>query len=172
MKAKSIFPKEPDFFYKDVCKEVQDYFEANNINKHGNNSLVVKYLLIKVLLVFFYMLIFYFQNSYGVFALFVILGPLSIILAINISHDAIHGVAHSNKWINSYFTIQMDLIGANSYVWKKRHQFGHHIFPNTLGKDPDLTQTDIVKILPKATYRSYHRFQHIYMCHFCIRYTP
>ncbi|WP_299441548.1 acyl-CoA desaturase [uncultured Aquimarina sp.] len=163
MKTKVTFPKEPDFFYKDVCEEIRDYFEANNINKYGNGSLIWKYLLLKIIFIICYLLIFYFQNGYSLFLCFVVLGPLSIILAINISHDAIHGVAHSNKLINSYFMIQMDLIGANSYVWKKRHQFGHHTFPNTLGKDPDLTQTEIVKILPKAVHRFYHRFQHIYV---------
>ncbi|MBC8753355.1 acyl-CoA desaturase [Kordia sp. YSTF-M3] len=163
MKAKITFPKEPDFFYKDACKEVQAYFETNQIDKYGSNALLLKYVLLKVVCVFSYLLIFYFQNSYRVYLPFVMLGPLGIILALNISHDAIHGVAHSKKWINSYFTMQMDLIGANSFVWKKRHQFGHHTFPNTLGKDPDLTQTEIVKILPKATHKFYHKFQHLYV---------
>lgn len=163
MKTKVTFPKEPDFFYKEACEEVQNYFETHNLNKYGNNLLVIKYLLLKVIFVCIYALIFYFQNSNTVFLIFAILGPLGIILALNISHDAIHGVAHSNKKINSYFTMQMDLIGANSYAWKKRHQFGHHTFPNTLGKDPDLTQTEIVKILPKATHKYYHKFQFIYV---------
>ena len=163
MNAKIIFPKEPDFFYKDVCREVQEYFETNNLNKYGNNPLVIKYVLLKIIFVGCYLFLFHFQSSWVILFLFFALGPLSIILAINISHDAIHGVAHSNKWINTYFSIQMDLIGANSYVWKRRHQFGHHIFPNTVGKDPDLTQTEVVKILPKASHKYYHRFQHIYV---------
>jgi len=163
MKAKITFPKEPDSFYIETCKEVQDYFETNNFNKYGNRFLVIKYVILKMIFIVVYALLFYVQNSFTLFFLFAILGPLGIILAINISHDAIHGVAHSNRWINSYFSMQMDLIGANSYIWKKRHQFGHHTFPNTLGKDPDLTQTTIVKILPKATYKYYHQFQYMYV---------
>jgi len=161
-KVKITFPKEPDSFYKDVCKEVNDYFKTNKINKYGNYSFIAKYLVLKVMFIFVYLLIFYFQNSYA-FLPFALLGPLAIILAINVSHDAIHGVAHANKWINSYFIRQMDLIGPNSYAWKKRHQFGHHTFPNTLGEDPDIAQMEIVKILPQATHRSYHRFQHLYV---------
>lgn len=160
---KVTFPKEPDFFYKDVCIEVRSYFKKNNINRYGNDSLLIKYLVIKTVLMICYTLVFWIESLYGIFLLFTILGPLSIILAINISHDAVHGVAHSNKFINWYFRIQMDLIGANSYVWKKRHQFGHHTFPNTLGKDPDVTQSNIVKIIPKVRHKSYHRFQHLYV---------
>jgi len=150
---------------------VENYFKTHNVNKYGNSSLVIKYLVIKAIFILSYLLIFYFQGGYLVFLPFVILGPLGIVLAINISHDAIHGVAHSNKWINSYFTKQMDLVGANSYAWKKRHQFGHHTFPNTLGKDPDLTQTEVVKILPKAASKPYHKFQHIYVPFFYAIYT-
>ena len=165
---KVTFPKEPDFFYRDVCIEVRGYFKKNNINRYGDDSLLIKYLVIKTVLMICYTLIFWIENLYGMFLLFTILGPLSIILAINISHDAVHGVAHSNRFINWYFGIQMDLIGANSYVWKKRHQFGHHTFPNTLGKDPDITQSDIVKIIPKVRHKSYHRFQHLYVPFFIL----
>ncbi|MEM6717983.1 MAG: acyl-CoA desaturase [Bacteroidota bacterium] len=163
MNTKITFPKEPDFFYKELCQAVQKYFDANAVSKYGNARLVVKYLMLKALLIATYVLIFYTKESPLVFLLFGILGILGIILAINVGHDAIHGVAHSNKRINSYFKMQLDFIGANSYTWKKRHQFGHHTFPNTLGKDPDITQTDIVKILPEAAHRSYHKFQHLYV---------
>jgi linoleoyl-CoA desaturase len=92
-----------------------------------------------------------------------ILGPLTIILAINVSHDAIHGVAHSNKFWNNFFKYQMDLIGANSYLWKQRHKNGHHNFPNTVDKDPDIKQSDLVKILPKSRTLYFHKYQHIYV---------
>lgn len=163
MKTKVTYPKEPDFFYKELCQEVQCYFDTNAISKYGNRLLVAKYIILKALFVGTYVLLFYVQQSYLIFLIFSILGILGIILAINVGHDAIHGVSHSNKWINSYFKFQLDLIGANSYTWKKRHQFGHHTFPNTLGKDPDITQTDIVKILPEAVHKSYHKFQYIYV---------
>lgn len=163
MSNRVLFPKEPDSFFKDLCKEVDDYFKTNNINRQGNAVFIIKYLTIKLLFVIVYLLIFSaHQSSYALLP-FVLLGPLAIILAINVSHDAIHGIAHSNKWINSYFTKQMDLIGPNSYVWKKRHHHGHHAFPNTLGLDPDITQTEAVKILPTATHRWYHKFQHLYV---------
>ncbi|MCH2193617.1 fatty acid desaturase [Kordia sp.] len=163
MKAKVTFPKESDFFHKELCQEVQCYFETNAFSKYGNTGLVAKYILIKTLFLIAYFLVFFVHQSYLVFLLFGILGVLGIILAINVAHDAIHGIAHSKSWVNSYFKIQLDLIGANSYTWQKRHQFGHHTFPNTHGKDPDLTQTKIVKILPKATHKSYHKFQYIYV---------
>lgn len=160
---KVTYPKERDSFYKELNQEVQQLFASGSNDKFGNASLVRKYIFLKVMFVSIYGLIFYLAKSNFVFLLFGVLGVLGIILAINIAHDAIHGIAHSNTRINSYFKLQLDFIGANSYTWKKRHQFGHHVFPNTLGKDPDITQTNIVKILPKAVHKSYHRFQHLYV---------
>jgi len=157
------FPKEPDSFYKDVRKEVNEYFKLNKLHKYGNTSLIIKYLIIKTIFIATYISIYYFQYNFLVYVAFIFLGPLCIILAINISHDAVHGIAHSKKSVNAFFAMQMDLIGANSYTWKKRHQIGHHVFPNTLGKDPDLTQSVLVKILPNSMHKSYHKYQHIYV---------
>lgn len=163
MSVRIKFPKEPDSFYKDACKEVNEYFKLNKLNKYGNNSLIIKYLVLKTIFIATYISIYYFQYDFLVYIAFLFLGPLCIILAINFSHDAVHGIAHSNKSVNEFFAMQMDLIGANSYTWKKRHQIGHHVFPNTLDKDPDLTQSVIVKILPNSIHKSYHKYQHIYV---------
>lgn len=164
MKQKIIFPSEPDSFYSDTKRLVKEYFNSEDLNKYGENKIIAKFIILKTIFWILYGLIFFFDSHIAIlFGVYAILGPLSIILAINISHDAVHGVAHKNRQWNKYFCKQMDIIGANSYAWTKRHQFGHHTFPNTLDKDPDLTQTEVVKILPDATHRAFHKYQHIYV---------
>ena len=160
---KIIYPKEPDLFFKETRKRVEAYFKDNNFKKFGGRKLLMKYFILKIALLSVYTAIFLLQETYFSFLPFIILGPISIILVINVSHDGIHGVASSIKWLNNYFTLQMDLIGANSFVWKKRHQFGHHMFPNTLAKDPDLSQSNLVRILPGIQLKWFHKFQHIYV---------
>ena len=110
MKTKVRFPKEPDFFYKELSQEVLVYFDKNTISKYGNRLLVLKYIVLKALFFSTYLLIFYAQQRNLMLLLFSILGILGIILAINVGHDAIHGIAHSKKWINSYFKMQLDFI--------------------------------------------------------------
>lgn len=163
MSVKVIFPPEPDKFYENLKSRINLFFHQNGLKKQGNTSIVMKFLILNFLFLFIYSTIFFVSTASYSLISFIILGPLSIILAINISHDAIHGAAHSNKFINLLLIHQMDLIGANSYAWRQRHKFGHHNFPNTLHKDPDLVQTDIVKILPNATHKAFHRFQHLYV---------
>lgn len=163
MNQKISYPKEPDTFFKETKKRVEAYFASKEISKKGDQAIVQKYIILKLLAILVYSMIYMAPYTAMVFLAYAILGPLSIILAINIAHDAVHGVAHSSASWNRYFTLQMDLVGANSYVWKRRHQYGHHSFPNTLEKDPDLTQSEVVKILPEAVHRPYHRYQHIYV---------
>lgn len=163
MKSKVTFPKETDSFLLEVNKKVQEYFIKNNISKQGNSKIIYKYFLLKFVLIVNYVLILNTENLYLTLLLFSFLGPIFIILAINIAHDAIHGVANSNKTINRFLRYQMDLVGANSFAWKRRHKIGHHSFPNILSKDPDLRQTKIVRIFPNAPKLFLHRFQHIYV---------
>lgn len=163
METKITFPKEPSLFFKELQKEVDVFFKENNYTKFGNNQIIFKYIIIKISMLCAYFLLFYFQNKLYVYSLFAFLGVMSIILAINVSHDAIHGVAHSNKFLNNFLKYQMDIIGANSFLWKQRHRDGHHNFPNTINKDPDIKQSNIVKILPLSKSLKLHQYQHIYV---------
>ena len=163
MKQKIFFPKEPNFFFKETRTRVDEYLKYNDYDKFGGRKLIGKYIVIKIILITFYSVIFFLADSPFVFIPFLILGPLGIVLVINVSHDGIHGVASANKWLNNYFVMQMDLIGANSFVWKIKHKFGHHVFPNTLGKDPDLSQSNLVRILPGTHLKWFHQFQKIYV---------
>ncbi|TMM31987.1 acyl-CoA desaturase [Polaribacter aestuariivivens] len=163
MKNKISFPKEKDAFLRTLNKNVEDYFKIENKKKYGNMIIIKRYLILKTCIIICYLIILLSKNVFLSFALFALLGPLFIILLLNVSHDAIHGIAHSNKKINTYLKFQMDLFGANSYAWKKRHKKGHHAFPNILNKDPDLKQTVIVKIFPNANKLSFHKYQHIYV---------
>lgn len=160
---KVVFPKESDSFLKDVQQEVHTFLHENGINKSGNNGTVMRYLFLLSLLIVNYITIIQIDNLYLSLACYSFFGPLFIVMALNVSHDAAHGVAHSNKYLNSFFALQMDLTGPNSFTWKRRHKIGHHTFPNVLDKDPDLKQTKIARIFPNAKKYSFHKFQHLYI---------
>lgn len=163
MTPKIRFPKETDDFLSTLNKKVETYFIDKKKNKFGNKIIIKRYLIIKISIIIFYMLMIISNNTIISIFLFSFLGPLFIILLLNVSHDAVHGVAHSNKKINSYLRYQMDLFGANSFIWKRRHKTGHHSFPNILNKDPDLKQSSLVKIFPNAKKVFLHKYQHIYV---------
>lgn len=164
MNQKIIFPKEPNSFYAETRKLVSEYFTSSNLTKYGERKIILKFVVLKsIYWALLLMTLLVDAQPVVLFGTYMLLGPLSIIVAINISHDAVHGVASRHGWWNKYFARQMDLVGANSYAWTRRHQCGHHTFPNTLDRDPDLTQTEVVKLLPDAVHRDFHKYQHLYV---------
>ena len=54
-------------------------------------------------------------------------------------------------------------MGANSYIWKIRHIRLHHNYPNVMGWDSDIEQSDIARIFPHGSYSKMHKYQHIYL---------
>jgi linoleoyl-CoA desaturase len=54
----------------------------------------------------------------------------------------------------------LDLIGANSYIWKRRHTVLHHNFANVAGWDSDIEQASFFRIFPSDPARPLHKFQH------------
>lgn len=157
------YQKENDNFLIKLNYNVDFYFKQKSKSRFGNKEIIKRYMIIKTLIIICYSTIYHYPNVCLSVVAFSLLGPLFIILALNVSHDAVHGVAHSNKRINTYLKFQMDLFGANSFAWKRRHKIGHHSFPNILNKDPDLKQSSIVKILPGAKHLKLHKYQHIYV---------
>jgi len=87
--------------------------------------------------VWFYSTVFvsvYFLLLWGNFAfpvmlgLFILLGLFTAFIGLNISHDAAHGSISDNKTVNKFLAYSFNVIGANSYIWKCRHnhQPPHH----------------------------------------------
>ena len=157
------YPKEPDDFLLVTKTRVNDYFSNNNISKYGDQIILQKNLTIGCLLLVIYILSVTSEYGWITVLAYALIGILTIVLAINVVHDAVHGVAHSNKRINDVLMRQMDLLGPNAFIWKLRHKAGHHSFPNILDNDPDLKQSVIARIFPNAPRFSFHRYQHIYV---------
>lgn len=91
------------------------------------------------------------------------MGLMTVVIFINLIHEACHGNIFKNKKYNEWVYYLFDFIGANSYIWKKRHLLLHHRFPNTIGWDCDIEQSGPVTIFPDKKIRSYQRYQHLYV---------
>lgn len=157
------YPKESDEFFLVTKTRVNDYFQNTQISKYGDHLIIQKNVIIGCTLLVTYLLGINAQNVVITILAFVLIGIMTIVLAINVVHDAVHGVAHSHKKINNILMRQMDLLGPNAFIWKIRHKAGHHSFPNILDNDPDLKQSVIARIFPNAPKFSFHRYQHIYV---------
>lgn len=56
-----------------------------------------------------------------------------------------------------------DLIGANSYIWQKRHVQSHHSYANVDGWDTDVEQSGLIKIFPHITAKGLQKYQDKYI---------
>jgi linoleoyl-CoA desaturase len=56
----------------------------------------------------------------------------------------------------------MNLIGANSAVWKIQHNTLHHTYTNIEGHDDDISPPSFLRFSPNSPLNAIHRYQHVY----------
>ena len=87
-------------------------------------------------------------------------------IGMGIMHDAIHGSYSTNKHVNKYLGYTMNLIGANSTVWRIQHNVLHHTYTNIDQSDDDINPPSVLRFSPHAKKNWLHKFQHIYVWFF------
>lgn len=92
-----------------------------------------------------------------------VLGMLTGILGINISHDAAHGSYSSYPKLNKVLGYTYDLIGLSSYIWRITHNGGHHTFTNIAGHDPDIDKPFLLRLTPQSPRLWFHSYQNWYI---------
>ena len=124
------------------------------------------YIVIFLPLLFFliYFMALYFKDYIAIYLLFYsFLGVLSVLIFVNIIHDAVHNTIFKKKWANNFILLFFDIIGGNSFIWKKRHMLMHHNFQNIAGWDSDIEQAGLIKIYPHEHTSNLHKHQHIFI---------
>ena len=100
-------------------------------------------------------------HNIGLFFLFYgIMGITTLLIFLNLIHEAVHGLVFEKHWKNKAMLYVFDLIGANSYIWKRRHNILHHGFQNIAGWDSDIEQAGLFRIYPHEEKRQFHTYQH------------
>lgn len=100
------------------------------------------------------------ENSALYISSYVLMGILLVLIYLNLIHEAAHNNIFKNKKLNNAVLKIFDFIGANSYIWKKRHIVSHHAYPNVDGWDTDMEQSGVLKIYPHVEARGIHKIQH------------
>lgn len=165
------YHKESDNFYSTLNKKVDDYFIANNISKKANRFFFLKATLLLAAYISCYIITLFTANFHIAFWSMVAMGPFAILIGINVAHDAAHSNVSKKDWVNKVFLHCFDMLGANSYMWKSRHVYSHHSFPNILDSDADLKQNSLVRIFPNSEILPAHKFQFLYAPFLYLLYT-
>jgi len=149
-------------FVKDLKESVNQYFETNRVSKHADYRMVLKTICMLSLYIIPYFLIMFGHFSEGIMlCLAVVMGTGLSGIGFSIAHDALHSAYSSNEKVNKFLGMTMNLVGANDYMWKIKHNIKHHTFTNIYEKDEDLSVVKFLRLSPNAPHRGIHRLQHI-----------
>lgn len=89
----------------------------------------------------FYTSLFFYLQYLWVFKgtswqLALVYGLAQALIGLNVQHDANHGAASKNHWINDIYGLGADFIGGSKWLWMEQH-WTHHTYTNHAERDPD-----------------------------------
>ncbi|MBL3547057.1 fatty acid desaturase family protein [Chryseobacterium sp. KMC2] len=90
---------------------------------------------------------------------FVVMGVFLVLIYLNLIHEAAHNNIYKSKRLNFLVLHIFDFVGANSYIWKKRHIASHHAYPNVDGWDTDIEQSGLLLIVPWIKAKGVQKYQ-------------
>ena len=163
-KYKFSAKKEKEFF-RVLNSKIHEYFKSNNIDKFGGKTIVFKSIFMIAL--YFVPLILLLSGTitsiWAFFAVWIIMGLGKAGIGMGVMHDANHGSFSRSKKVNNYLSYTMNLIGANSKIWKIQHNYLHHTYTNIDGSDEDILAPALLRFSPYQKKHPIHKFQHIYV---------
>lgn len=141
-------------------KRVNDYLASN---PKSHQTVVARALLFVAIHVSLYSFsLFQVQSNTLYFMCYILMGLNIVFLFLNMVHEAVHENIFKSKKANQRLLYFFDLFGANSYIWKNRHNLLHHNYTNVKGWDSDIEQAVLFKIFPHESNKPIHSFQHYY----------
>ena len=151
-------------FHKELKARVNNYFTENNKKSTGNFSLHFKAILLWTLFIVFYvLLVFFYNNAWVGVAESLILGGLTAAIGFNVMHDGGHGSFSQSKFWNKIAAFSVNGLGASMLMWNNKHNIVHHTYTNIDGIDDDIEIKPMLRMCPTQKRYKIHRFQHIYV---------
>ncbi len=154
----------PDQIYKQIRARVEHYFCSGGLPRHATVFMAYKATALIILILVGYWSLTQIETFGGALAAYFLLTFTSLILSINLGHDAAHHAVTGKKRMDSLiFQSIFALQGLSGYVWQIRHNHSHHVLPNVKEHDSDLELTSLILLdFDTAKVKWYHRYQHLY----------
>ncbi len=150
-------------FKKALHQRVNDYFSHTGLSRNHNPAMLVKtILLLSLYIVPFIVILTVSLPVWIVMVLYFIMGVGVAGVGMSVMHDGNHFGYSENQTVNRWMGLTMNLLGADAYNWKIKHNKLHHVFTNIYGKDEDIASRVILRFAYAAPLKWYHRYQHLY----------
>lgn len=151
-------------FFPELKKDVEAYFQQNQLRKTGNWNLYSKTIILLTLSVLIYCTLLFIPMQWSVaLILCAFFGFVLALIGFNVMHDACHGCYSSKKNVNELFGYTLNLIGGNSFIWKQKHNIIHHTYTNVDGMDDDIAKSPFIRMCRTQKWTPMHKVQHLYL---------
>jgi hypothetical protein len=158
------FPKDTVGFHTELKKRVANYFTENKLEERDPWQMYLKSAIIMVWLVASYVgLVFFSEHWYQASPAAISLALAMATVGMSIQHDGGHHGYSRRNWINRIAAGTMDMIGASSYLWHRKHAVFHHTYVNIEGQDTDIDAGPMGRFSPHQPRYKIHRWQHLYL---------
>ncbi|TRY76255.1 hypothetical protein TCAL_12235 [Tigriopus californicus] len=91
-----------------------------------------------------------------------LLGMMEAIMALNITHDALHGSLSANPRVNRFFSLFHHVYSGTVTTWVHQHVVQHHVHTNDIHRDPDISGQRAMRLNPLRPLKKMHAYQYIY----------
>lgn len=146
-----------------IRTRVNNHFSEHNIQRTGNQSLVVKSVIIVLAFIFFYLFPLVGQWPWPLlFLSYAGLGFCLALIGFNIMHDGSHEAYSSSKSVNHWMALSLNFLGGNAGFWKQKHCINHHTYTNIEHVDDDIDLAPFLRLHEGQQFKWFHRYQHIY----------
>jgi linoleoyl-CoA desaturase len=150
-------------FKKVLNKRVDDYFRQTGLSRHYTPAMLWKTVVMLSLFFIPFGLVLTNLFPFWVNMVFYLVMGLGVAgIGMSVMHDGNHFSYSGNQRTNRLMGLTMNMIGADAYNWKIKHNKLHHVFTNIYGKDEDINSRAVLRFAYGAPLKKYHRFQHIY----------
>ncbi len=151
-------------FGRAVSKEINDYFSKPGVRRTGDWRLWHKSIVLGLLLIVTYVALVWYHAALpltAVIGLCVLMSILKASIGFNVMHDANHKAYTKSSRANYLAGLSLNLLGANAFLWKIKHNECHHPYTNLVGHDEDVS-APLMRFHKEQPRKRYHRFQFLY----------
>ncbi len=161
--SKVTFAHSQNPFFKSLKTKVDGYFADNQLHRAGNRKLLLKgSIQVVSALALYTTLVFFTPPPLVALPLCVLMGMNLSLLGFNIMHEGGHQSFSRHAWLNTVSSYFLNILGANTYFWKIKHNINHHTFTNIEGMDSDIDVKPFMRLHENQPHHPMHRFQHFY----------
>ena len=150
-------------FKKSLHRRVNDYFTQTGFSRNHNPGMVLKTVVMLMLYIMPFVLILFASLPFWLaMIMYFIMGFGAAGIGMSVMHDGNHFGYSQHMKVNRWMGLTMNMLGADAYNWKIKHNKLHHVFTNIYGMDEDINSRVVLRFAFASPLKRYHRFQHLY----------